>query len=671
MISRRIVSTVVSLAAGAVLAFASTPAAAQCELSETQKLIASNGAASDNFGNNVAISGNTLVVGAGSRDCAMGPDCGSAYIFRLNGADWVQEDELIPSDPAPGDRFGGDSFGGFVAVDGDRIVVGAAFSDPGGLSNAGAAYVFRFDGTTWVQETKLTAPDAATSDFFGYSVAIRGDRVFLGAPGAGDGGSLYIFRRQGTAWMLETKLLYPEPCGGASFGNAVSAHGDRVLVGAPTNVCQSNVASPPGAAYVFGRVGTNWFLEAQLPWPGGFSTQVLGVAVSLSDDVALVGHTFNDQSAASIYRRSGTTWSYEALLGPLVGNTPYLSVATDGDAAVVAMINTGEAHVFVRDGNNWPEVAQLSATDAALGDMLYPVSMSGDHIVFGNYRDDEAGGIDAGSAYVFDLPHDCNVNGVGDACDIASGFSQDLDGNGYPDECCVPVASPIAEPGAVAKNRYITLEPGNPGCSTALRVTLSSLHHPDPPTSPSSPPQDFVSSQGQVRWVGPPSDFPESSSDGTTFKGAKLQCLPHYMDWSTVGSLHVYGSEILPSSVYDVQAVAIACLPSVEANYSLPPLSVTTARWADVAPPYQQTCAVSGCTPCTAVDCVSQPDALDIVSMVNKFKSLAGAPSKVEAQLQPDAPDPLDDLNALDIVVAVGAFKGFGYAYAGPTACPP
>mgnify|MGYP001573617214 FL=1 len=90
MFSHRFVPIVVSLSLGVALVITTSPAAAQCELHETQKLLASNGAASDQFGGNVAVSGNTLVVGASNRDCAAGSDCGSAYVYRLIGDKWVQ-----------------------------------------------------------------------------------------------------------------------------------------------------------------------------------------------------------------------------------------------------------------------------------------------------------------------------------------------------------------------------------------------------------------------------------------------------------------------------------------------------------------------------------------------------------------------------------------------------
>lgn len=336
MLPYRFITIAVSISLGVVLAFATSPAAAQCELHETQKLIASNGGASDGFGYAVSISGNTLVFGAGSHDCAAGTNCGSAYVFRLNGANWVQEAELIPSDPAPGDGFGG-----AVAVDGDRIVVGAAGSDPNGLNAAGAAYIFRFDGTVWVQEIKLTAPDAAQSDYFGYSVAVLGDRVFVGAPykdvvGNHNAGAVYVFRRQGAVWVKEGMLALSGNCIDVYFGLVVSVHGDRALVGMEED-CYGNVASPLGGAIVFRREGTNWIFEARLPRPPA-SIEVYGGTVALSDNVALVGFKYNGSpgGGAAVCRRSGTTWSFEAMLASPVGFATFYPVATDGEAALVA-----------------------------------------------------------------------------------------------------------------------------------------------------------------------------------------------------------------------------------------------------------------------------------------------------------------------------------------------
>lgn len=667
MSSHRFVTFVFSYSIGVAFPITTGPAAAQCELQETQKLTASNGAASDIFGNSVAISGKTLVVGASYRDCASGPDCGSAYVFRLIGGNWVQDAELVPSDPAPGNRFSSNGFSGGVAVDDDLIVVSAAFSDPGGINAAGAAYVFRFDGTAWVQAAKLTPPDAAAGDIFGHSIAVLNDRVFVGAPYKDDYvGALYVFRRQGTNWVQETKLA-PGLCG-SGFGLAVSAHGDRVLVGGQFP-CNGNVASPTGAAYVFRREGTNWVQEAQLPNPPGIEQGFGMISVSLSDDVALIQGIHDhplagSESRASIFRRSGSIWSFEKLFA-LNGNTALLQVATNGDVAVVGGF-IPETHVFIHDGNDWPEAAQLKPTDAPGGNA---VAMSGSHVLLGAPGDDNAGGIDAGAAYVFDLPHDCNSNGVADECDIASGTSPDVDGNGIPDECCPFVQSPLAEENGIVKNRYISLLPQNIGYQTALRVTLTSLNHPDPPES--IPPKDFSAFEFQTRWVGPPTERSGSMNNPKAFRTAPLQCEPYFTDWGNVGLLHIYGDAIVPGSRFEVQAVFEGCSLLSESNYSAPPFQASTTRWADVAQPFQQTCEVSGCSPCTNENCVSQPDVLDIAGIVSALKDVPGAPSKVEAQLHPNSADPLANLNVLDVAVAVDAVKRSGYPFPGPTSCPP
>lgn len=353
---------------------------AQCEINERQKLIAANGRPVAPV---VSSRGDILVAGDPGRDCPSGPECGSAYVFRRSGANWVQEAELIPSDLAAYDHFGG----GDVAADGDRIVVGAVHDDPDTIDRIGAAYVFRFDGSTWVEEARLSATDPDHIPSFGSSVAVLGDRVFVGAPTYYDAGpgAVYVFGTQGSAWALETMLLPPEGCLDDTFGRSISVHGERALVGGPGNLCGANVASPPGAAYVFRREGTNWLLEARLPYPPGGSF-VLGASVSLFDDVALVSHLLNDhESAASIYRRSGTMWTHETVLGPFAGGSFIMSVATDGVAAVISVINTPPAYVFLYDGGTWSQVAQLAASD---GGSVYGVSLSGNRFVLG---DDVAG----------------------------------------------------------------------------------------------------------------------------------------------------------------------------------------------------------------------------------------------------------------------------------------
>lgn len=211
------------------------------------------------------------------------------------------------------------------------------------------------------------------------------------------------------------------------------------------------------------------------------------------------------------------------------------------------------------------------------------------------------------------------------------------------EEICSSIETPLAEPVATTKNRYISFDAENAGVLTALRVTLVDL------------PPPFDSFSGQIRWVGPPQSYPESDSNPTPFMAATLQCDPHYRDWSTVGLIHIYGSEIVPSAVYDVQAVA--CDISEEANFS-GALTVMTGTWGDIVEPF------SPPSPTT------QPDLSDISALVAKFSSQPGAPIKARAQLHPNVPNPSANINFTDIAHCVGAFAGQTYPYSGPAACP-
>ena len=162
--------------------------------------MASDGAADDQFGGTVAVAGDRAVVGARFHD-DNGDSSGSAYVFRYDGTGWVEEAKLTASDGAADDEFGGS-----VAVAGDTAVVGAPFHADNG-STSGSAYVFRYDGTDWVEEAKLTASDGAADDQFGGLVAVSGDTLVVGAEGDDDNGSFsgsaYVFHYDGTGWVEE------------------------------------------------------------------------------------------------------------------------------------------------------------------------------------------------------------------------------------------------------------------------------------------------------------------------------------------------------------------------------------------------------------------------------------------------------------------------------------
>ncbi|MBI1825911.1 MAG: S8 family serine peptidase [Planctomycetes bacterium] len=246
-------------------------------------------------------------------------------------------------------------------------------------------------------------------------------------------------------------------------------------------------------------------------------------------------------------------------------------------------------------------------------------------------------------------------------------------GSGQLTMTCVSTApNPVqTEPSPVDKNRFISFVPQNGGSNTAIRVKFLSLQHPDPPNLGQYPPPDFSAFENQVRWVASPGYSCESGGsppcvvpgDGN-FVAATLQCNPYYADWPTLtggGVLHVTGAEIVPSSAYNVEVLPSGCQGNEGSCSAVStPLILHTARWGDVATPYQ--------TP--APSPLSQPDIADVAAVVDKFKTTATALSAPRVRLQPSAIDLGVPLSIGDIAANVDAFKNMAYPYAGPSTCP-
>lgn len=254
---------------------------------------------------------------------------------------------------------------------------------------------------------------------------------------------------------------------------------------------------------------------------------------------------------------------------------------------------------------------------------------------------------------------DCQANGVIDECEVFLGLVTDSNLNGIPDLCCEAASAPTEPILPAVRNRTITIHPGQSGQRTAIRVRLVNLQDPNPPNTPANPPRDFSAFENTFRWVGAPQVFPETSSPLPTFDAAALQCEPYFMDWSTFDILHVYGPEIMPSSQYEVQAIEEACYFGGQSTAFSSALLMATRRWGDVVDPFQPPSENP------------QPDGLDIVALVNKFKGLAGAPIKASAKLSGATLNLVNNVNGLDISAGIDAFKGLAYPFQGVVACPP
>ena len=201
------------------------------------KLYAADSAVDDRFGRSVAIYGSIIAIGAVFGDASGASDTGAVYIFRTtdNGATWVQTAKLTASDATSNDLFGC-----AVAIDGNTVVIGAYKDDDGG-TDSGSAYVFRTtdDGATYAEVAKLTASDAAEGDYFGFSVAIDGGTVVIGAYGDDDGGdasgSVYVFRTTngGTTYVEMAKLTAADAAADDHFGYSVAINGSFIAIGGP------------------------------------------------------------------------------------------------------------------------------------------------------------------------------------------------------------------------------------------------------------------------------------------------------------------------------------------------------------------------------------------------------------------------------------------------------
>ena len=246
---------------------------------EDQKLTASDGAAGDNFGRSVAVSGSTIVVGAWKDDIRGNADQGSAYVFNLQNGNWVETQKLTTSDGAADSHFGWS-----VAFSGSTVVIAA----PGDNIFQGAAYVFKPQGGNWVEEQKLTASDGAQDDDFGHSVAFSGSTIVIGAMGANVfQGAAYVFNRQEGSWVEEQKLTASDGRLFDLFGWSVAISGSTIVVGAPFKTIGGNDGQ--GAAYLFKRQGGNWAEAQKLTASDGGFGDFFGFSVAVSGSTVVVG----------------------------------------------------------------------------------------------------------------------------------------------------------------------------------------------------------------------------------------------------------------------------------------------------------------------------------------------------------------------------------------------
>jgi hypothetical protein len=330
---------------------------------------------------------------------------GAAYVFVRSGGTWTQQAYLKAS------TVGAYLFGSSVAVSGDTVAIGAPYESNRSAFAFGAAYVFTRSGTVWTQQAYLAASNAGGADLFGSSVAISGNTIVVGAPGeastatgvngnqtnnsAAQSGAAYVFVRSGAAWTQQAYLKASNTGTGDKFGYSVGVSEDSILVGAAAESSNAtgvngnqadNSLMSAGAAYVFVRSGGVWTQQAYLKASNTGAGDAFGFSVGLSGNTAVVAAPNEASNATGINGNQGNN------------STP----------------GSGAAYAFVRSGSNWTQQAYLKASNAEAEDLFgYSAAISGDVIVVGAYLEDSNGGVngnqgndnglgsDSGAAYGF------------------------------------------------------------------------------------------------------------------------------------------------------------------------------------------------------------------------------------------------------------------------------
>ena len=388
------------------------------------KINAFDGAANDQMGSATAVSGNRMIAGA-KFDNNVSPDCGSAYIYTYDGSSWSLEQKINANDADTSDNFGT-----AVDIEGDLAVVGDNLDDTMGNSS-GAAYIFRFNGTTWVQEQKLVAGDGQPGDEFGYSVSISNDVVIVGAYkddfSGLNTGSAYVFRYNGSTWVQEQKLNAIGPSPDDYFGYAVSVYNNVAVVGL---YLDDDLGINSGSAFVFRYNGSTWVNEQKLTASNGAVGDAFGYSVSNSDTIIAIGAYARSKDAfitasggVYVFKYNGTNWTQTQLIqAPDAADDDWFGFAVSLSKETIITgafhdddlgAESGSAYVHRYNGNTWIYEFKLKASDGDVGDELALCVAVDDFIVACGAPKNDDNGSNSGSVYTFDL---CTYTPVRELC---------------------------------------------------------------------------------------------------------------------------------------------------------------------------------------------------------------------------------------------------------------
>lgn len=306
-----------------------------------------------------------------------------------------------------------DGFGRSVTIEADTIIVGAPYIGING-AEAGAAYVYDYDGMQWSQSQILLPAGVGAGDYFGYSVALSGDYCMVGATGdAGSGflsGAVYMYRFDGVSWNLDQKITDPSGNAWDEFGAAVAVSGDDAFIGVPGN---DGTAANAGAVFIYQYDGTSWSYSQTLT--GVSEDDAFGKSVSVDGAWAAIG-AYGDDTAATdsgavhIYQFTGASWvPFQTIKAGDAGAQDYfgLSVALDGQQLLVGApydndngADSGSVYVFAFDNGSWIQQEKIRAGDGSDNHLYgYSLDISRKYAVVGAANDNQHG-TRSGAAYL-------------------------------------------------------------------------------------------------------------------------------------------------------------------------------------------------------------------------------------------------------------------------------
>jgi len=329
----------------------------------------------EQMGHSSAISynGDTVAISQHNEDAQKG----TVQVFTRSGTTWSHQAELQPTDLAAGDRFGQgitmnstQNKGVAISDDGNVVVVAAIQHEVGGVTLAGAVYVFRRTGSSWSQEQKFTVSPNTSQDAFGSSVAISGDGKYIiagaysedgdSADSYTSAGAAYVFKKSETAntWTQQARFT-ADPLEATDFFGidvGINYDGTKIVVGAHYD--EFNTTSS-GAAYIFTRslTGTSWSREAKIGAFDAAATDLFGNVVDMSADgnVVAIGAIYDDDGATSsgsiyIYNRYSGAWQLSKKISG-TATTPTnlarnLKISSDGMYIMSGNINDSEVYIY-------------------------------------------------------------------------------------------------------------------------------------------------------------------------------------------------------------------------------------------------------------------------------------------------------------------------------------